>query len=145
MFEQRVFHQILSEVRELTPYIQLKLPASRSSVQQQMGYLITAQTRLEAMQQRLMALLKRSDNPKIQRLGQMLLRIVQELSRDARELKLLAEEYPVDPEGAASCLESRKSKQQDILQWLESAGKPQKGHNIAAKQFASQSLLTAKC
>jgi hypothetical protein len=144
MFEQRVFHQILSEVRELIPYIQLKLPASRHAVQQQMGHLITAQTQLEQMQQKLMALLKKSDNPKTQRMGQTLLRVVQELSRDARELKLLAEEYPVDPEGAASCLEGRKNKQPDILRWLESVGNPQKG-KATPKQIAPQALLAAKC
>lgn len=119
MFQQKAFQQIVSEISELLPYVRLKIPASPASVRKQMGYLTQAQTKLVMVQEKTALLLRKQRNPAKSRACRALVGVVQELTQDVRDLKLLAEEYPVDPEGTVACLESRKVKEANLLRQID--------------------------
>jgi hypothetical protein len=119
MFQQRAFKQIVSEVCELLPYVRLKIPASPASVQKQMGYLTQAQTKLATVQEKTAMLVRQQRNSAKSTAYQVLAGVVQELTQDVKDLKLLAEEYPVDPEGTVACLESWKVREVALLRQID--------------------------
>lgn len=119
MFQQRAFQQIVSEVCEVLPYVRLKIPASPASVRKQMGYLTQAQTKLVTVQEKTAVLLRKQRNPARTRAYQALVGLVQELTQDVKDLKLLAEEYPVDPEGTVACLQSQKLREAALLRQID--------------------------
>jgi hypothetical protein len=120
MFQRKAFQQIVSEVSELLPYVRLKIPASAASVRQQMGYLSQAQNRLQTMQEKTASLLRKNGNAAINHDYQRLIGLVQELEQNIKDLKLLAEEYPVDPEGTVSCLQTWQEREAYLLRQINS-------------------------
>lgn len=114
MSQSRVFQSIVSELSELLPYVRLKLPASPTLVQQQMGHLTHVQKRLEIIREKVTLLSGSIQAAPTNAAYQALVNLVRELHHDIRELKLLAEEYPIDPDGTLSCLQSREGRAAEL-------------------------------
>ncbi|NJP12110.1 MAG: hypothetical protein HC866_23770 [Leptolyngbyaceae cyanobacterium RU_5_1] len=108
MNEQRTFQKILAEVEQLDAQIRLKLPASRNSVTRQVERIHLAQQQLKAVKVRVLQLAARVHTAALHHNYRSLVQRIEQILRDAVDFQLLAEEYPIDPDGASSCLQSMR-------------------------------------
>ncbi|MDX2244544.1 MAG: hypothetical protein NW224_28040 [Leptolyngbyaceae cyanobacterium bins.302] len=109
------FQQILAELHQLHAHIQLRLPASRLAVQQQLHHLEQVQQQLVILQ---IELIERSGlgiTASTYLTYLTLTQLIQSLIRDVGSLKHLAEEYPIDPEGATACLRAMQKHSDNLL------------------------------
>lgn len=104
MRSQQDFYEFLVELQLIQAQIVLKLPASQESIQQQVQQIRQAQQALD----RLHTLTLRSVNHRklpLHHSPHLPVRLIHQTARYAESLKLLAEEFPVDPQGTVACLQ----------------------------------------
>ena len=99
-----VFQQIIEEIDQIKPNIQLKLPANPKSVKQQIERITFAQKRLREIEERVYLFGNRSGSGSAYRTYLSLKALIQGMITDGTHFKLLAEEYFVDPEGTVTML-----------------------------------------
>ncbi len=116
---QKTLGQLVPELCDASRCSRLKLPASLRSVNQQFIQLVETERRLLQLRQRLMGLSRYSFNPAERQAYSALFCLVQDMERLVKSLKLLAEEYPLDPDGAAACLATVQAQETGCLQQLD--------------------------
>lgn len=104
MDTSRAFRQIVAEIEQITPSIQLKLPANPKSVKQQIEKITLAQKRLREIEERVYLFGNRGGNRSAYRTYLSLKALIRGMIIDGNHFKLLAEEYFVDPEGTVTLL-----------------------------------------
>jgi translation elongation factor EF-Ts len=98
------FQPILDEIQTIQSQIRLKLPASPHSISRQVDCIRVAEEHL--------ATLKHTTHS--HPVHPIVIQVIDRLNQTAQTLKLLAEEFLIDPEGSISCLESVKEHDADI-------------------------------
>jgi hypothetical protein len=120
------FSDALAELQQLQAKIALKLPASRESIHQQVHQIRQAQQALDRLKQSARNRPRRLSSP-LDSASKLLARLIIQASRYAESLNLLAEEFPVDPQGTVDCLKQlgrRHLLWSQQLQQLEERAKP---------------------
>ncbi|MEO1144268.1 MAG: hypothetical protein AAFY26_01515 [Cyanobacteria bacterium J06638_22] len=97
------FSDALAELQRLQAKIVLKLPASRASIHQQVHQIRQVQQALDRLEQSTCQKSGRLSSP-LDSASKLLARLIIHASRYAESLNLLAEEFPVDPQGTVDCL-----------------------------------------
>ena len=118
---QTSFQQILAELHKLHAQIHLWLPASQRVVQQQLLRLGQIQHRLETLQVEVVERSRTCLTASTYLTYLTLTQLINTLIQDVTNLKHLAEEYPIDPEGAIACLHSMPKHSPDLLARLNPA------------------------
>lgn len=118
MTSQRVFRQILEELQETSPQIRLKLPANRQSIGRQAAQITSAQQQLTLLKSEVTTLSHKCLRPLNRQRCQLLMRAMDQMIQTAENLKLLAEEYGIDPEGSISCLQSLSENDRNLPEIL---------------------------
>jgi hypothetical protein len=98
-----VFRQIIEEIDQIKPSIQLKLPANPRSVKQQIEKITLAQKRLREIEERVYLFGDRGGN-RSDRTYLSLKALIHGMIHDGNYFKMLAEEYFVDPVGTVTLL-----------------------------------------
>lgn len=119
MTTQTVFHQLIDEIEKIRPSLQLKLPASSLSIRLQIGKITVAQARLRAVEERIYLFANRGIRPVSRRNYSNLKALVRSMIVDGNNLKLLAEEYFYDPEGAMIVLNDLKRREYELQAQLQ--------------------------
>lgn len=104
MNTNRAFQQIIEEIDQIKPNIQLKLPANPKAVKQQIERITLAQKRLREIEERVYLFGNRSGSGSAYRTYLSLKALIQGMITEGTHFKLLAEEYFVDPEGTVTLL-----------------------------------------
>jgi hypothetical protein len=99
-----VFQEIIAEIDQIKPSIQLKLPANPQSVRQQIARITSAQKRLREIEERVYLFGNRGGNRSAHRTYLSLKALIHGMIHDGNHFKMLAEEYFVDPEGTVTLL-----------------------------------------
>jgi hypothetical protein len=94
---------LLTELSTMNPQIRLSLPASPRRIQAQVQQLSQLEQRLQLLHDTEIAKLHRSLLPSVRQRAQAIAKLVVTMLQDIRSLKLLAEEYPLDPDGTIAC------------------------------------------
>jgi hypothetical protein len=100
------YQQVLADLQQLDAQITLRLPASLFSVRRQLHYLKQIQNQLEALQEYVYLVFGKGGSPSAYWKYCLLLEQIHQMYRNTCNLRLLAEEYPIDPEGTTACLRS---------------------------------------
>lgn len=98
--------QLLAELQAISPQIRLTLPTSRPILHRQIQALNQTEQRLATLQSTNLARLHSSLLPSTRLIASGLTELVLGMMRDIHNLKHLAEEFPIDPEGTLACLRS---------------------------------------
>lgn len=119
MGAQQAFRQILEELQKTSSHIRLKLPANHQSVHRQLERIALAEQQLDNLHNQVSLLSKKSINSSTRQLCLSLLRAMERMQDTAENLKLLAEEYMTDPEGAILCLHSVNEDSRNLPETLD--------------------------
>ncbi|WP_439343212.1 hypothetical protein [Vacuolonema iberomarrocanum] len=103
MRKRQHFSDSVAELQLIQAKIVLKLPASRESIHRQVHQIGQAQQALDRLQASALDKPSRFSAP-LDSSSKALTRLILQASRYAESLKLLAEEFPVDPQGTVACL-----------------------------------------
>jgi len=125
MNTSRTFQQIVDEIDQIKPNIQLNLPANPKAVKQQIAKITLAQKKLREIEERVYLFGNRSGSGSAYRTYLSLKAMIQGMITDGNRFKLLAEEYFVDPEGTVTLLHDaclRDLELQRRIQQLKSLG-----------------------
>ncbi len=114
-----VFHQLIDEIEQVRPSLQLKLPDSSLSIRLQIGKITAAQERLRAIEERIYLFANRGILPASRRNYSNLKALVRGMIASGNELKLLAEEYFYDPEGVITLLNDLKQREYELQAQLQ--------------------------
>jgi hypothetical protein len=114
-----VFHQLIDEIEQIRPSLQLKLPASSLSIRLQIGKITAAQERLRAIEERIYLFANRGIRPASRRNYLNLKSLVRNMIVDGNNFKLLAEEYFYDPEGVMIVLNDLKQREYELQAQLQ--------------------------
>lgn len=112
---RKAFQQILLEIYDICPYISLKLPASSRYVNQQIQRLNLAQQQLQMIEEKVFLCFGTGSNQSSRQAYQTLAELIEEMNQLSLNLKLLAEEYPVDPAGTVAFLPSARVRVSELL------------------------------
>ncbi|MBD1862513.1 MULTISPECIES: hypothetical protein [Trichocoleus] len=104
MNTSNVFRQIIEEIDQIKPSIQLQLPANPRSVKQQIQKITLAQKKLREIEERVYLFGNRGGNGSAYRTYLSVKALIHGMIHDGNHFKLLAEEYFVDPEGTVTLL-----------------------------------------
>lgn len=107
--------QIWTELHTLYAQIDLKLPAPPQTVKQQIRHLTQTQHRLETLQADITTRSRACMIASTYLTYLTLTQVIQTLIQDIVNLKHLAEEYPIDPEGTTACLQEMPKHTADLL------------------------------
>ena len=118
---QTAFQQILAELHKLHAQINLRLPASQRVMQQQLLDLGQIQQRLKTLQIEVVERSRTCLTASTYLTYLTMTQLTNILIQDVTSLKHLAEEYPIDPEGAIACLQSMPKHSPDLLARLNPA------------------------
>ena len=114
-----VFHQLIDEIEQIRPSLQLKLPDSSLSIRLQIGKITAAQERLRAIEERIYLFANRGIRPASRRNYLSLRALVRGLIAAGSDFRLLAEEYFYDPEGVMTLLNELKQREYDLQAQLQ--------------------------
>lgn len=106
MTVNEAYQQVLTKLQQLNAQITLKLPANLLSVRRQLQQLRNIQQQLEVLQNEMRLTIGMGGSPSAYWKYCFLSEQIHQMRQNARTLEILAEEYPVDPEGATACLKS---------------------------------------
>lgn len=113
------FQHAIAELQQLLPKLNLHLPASPSLIKRQITHISLTQQQLEQMVQTTQTTLKTTHNRSLRQRYSTLMCIIQQLSREADNLTILAEEFSTDPEGAIGCLQSINQRREALVKQME--------------------------
>lgn len=127
---QKVFQQYLLEIYHVSLDLNLKLPATSGSVNQQIRKLRSAEKQLEIIEEKVFMTFGTGSNQSTRQAYQTLTGLIDEMTWLSIHLKLLAEESLIDPYGTVALLYRTRAKVSHLLFRL---------HRLKAEQ-----LLTAR-
>ena len=104
MSTNRAYQQIIEEIDQIKPSIQLQLPANPQSVKRQIEKITLAQKRLLEIEERVYLFGNRGGNGSAYRTYLGLKALIHGMIHDGHHFRLLAEEYFLDPEGTVTLL-----------------------------------------
>ena len=107
--------QIWAGLHRLHAQIHLKLPAPQQTVKQQSRHLTQVQQQLEGLQSEVANRFGTGITASSYLTSLTLTQLIQFLIQDIVNLKHLAEEYPLDPEGTTACLQELPQHTSDLL------------------------------
>lgn len=119
MKEQERFHRFLSELQAINVEICLKLPASHESLRRHIRRVYLAHQQLERMRRESLYRFGKRSNPSAKVAHLVLMRLIDQTLREAENYRLLAEEFPLDPQGTVACLERIKRRTVTILENID--------------------------
>lgn len=117
----QIFNDSLAELQLIQSQIVLKLPASRESIHHQVHRIQQAQQALDRLYENVLPYSSRWRSP-LNQSPKMLAQLIIQVSRHAESLKLLAEEFPVDPQGTMACLQHLCRRQTRLNEQLQQLG-----------------------
>ena len=122
MFKRNVqldLQSMLVEFQEAYTRLALKLPTSTRGLDHQMSAILTARQRLVKLHRQVQHYLRKDIPPQMRQQLHTLLHGTGDLLHIAENLTMLAEEYPIDPDGSIACLQGVNSRKATLLQQMQ--------------------------
>jgi hypothetical protein len=122
MFRRNVqldLQPMLVEFQEAYTRVALKLPTSTTGLDHQMTEILTARRCLLKLHKQVQHRLMKDIPPQMRQQLHTLLHGTGDLLHIAENLTMLAEEYPIDPDGSIACLQGVNSRKATLLQQMQ--------------------------
>jgi len=119
MSDPEAFRYFLKQLRDTNASICLQLPASPNDLRRQTQQLHDAQQHLEGLKNEVLKRFRGRNQGLQQASYQTLLRLIHHTHRQTETYKMLAAEFPIDPQGSLACLEVVQRRNQRLLTHLQ--------------------------